>query len=191
MRGLILASVLLITSSAWAQSPTSDLVINLEGFDYEGGQSFGVIQNVVVPGDLSSCLPAGSICEDPSIKTFNGGDATDESGPFSFTATADGNYDFANTSGTTWSDLEFTFTLQGFELDPGEPFTCDGGNVFQQCGFMDPDNNIEVYFYDPYTNVGGGITSTVPEPSQWLTLLLCAGLIVIAGTRKRTANSFS
>jgi hypothetical protein len=191
MRWLILASVLLIASVAWAQDTNSELVLTLEGFDYgPNGQSFGVQENVPVPGGLDACLPAGSICEDPLIKSTNGGDATDESGPFSFTATGDGDYDFQNVSGTTWSDLEITFSLQGFE-NSSTPFSCDGGNVYSQCGFVDPDNQIEVYFYDAFTNVGGGITPAVPEPSQWLTLLLGAGLIVIVHNRKRLASSFS
>jgi hypothetical protein len=192
MRWLMLASVLLVASSAWAQDQNSELVITLEGFDYgSGGQTFGVQQNVVVPDDLNPCLPVGDICGDPSIHTANGGDATDESGPFSFSATADGDYDFLNTSGTTWTDLEISFTLQGFELDPGEQFTCDGGNVFQNCGFMDPDNNVEVFFYDAFSGVGGGITSPVPEPSQWLTLSLACAALAAAILRKRAASSSS
>jgi hypothetical protein len=178
-----------LASCAWAQ--TSDLTITLEGFDYQDGQTFGVTPNVVVPGDLSPCLPVGDLCGDPSIKTANGGDATDENGAFTFTATADGDYDFQNTSGTTWSDLEISFTLQGSELNPGEQFICDGGNVFQDCGFMDPDNNEEVYFYNPYPAADGGITSVTPEPAEWpLLLLACAGIAVVAA-RKRFATAAS
>jgi hypothetical protein len=187
LRWLVLAA-LGLAGCAWAQDTTSDLTITLEGFDYgPDGQNFGVTPNVVVPGDLSPCLPAGDLCGDPSIRTANGGDATDENGPFTFTANADGDYDFQNVSGTTWNDLEITFTLQGDETNPLEQFICDGGNVFQNCGFMDPPNTIEVYFYNPYTP-GGGITSSTPEPAAWPLLLMACAAMAITVARKRFAT---
>jgi len=179
-RWLILIAVGL-AGSAWAQD-NSQFVITLDGWDYgTTGQEFGFNPNPTVPGDLSPCLPAGDICGDPSIRLATGGDSQDVNGSFTFDATGDGDYDFNNTSGTTWSSVEIYTTLTPSESEPGVQFTCNGGDLFQECGFMDPDNTLEVYFYDPYSN---GITSTVPEPSAWIILAIaCAAMIVVRARR--------
>jgi hypothetical protein len=174
-----------LAGSAWAQSSPL-FVITLEGWDYgTTGQEFGFTPNPTVPGDLSPCLPAGDICGDPSIRLATGGDSQDESGAFTFDATGDGNYDFENTSGNTWDAVEITTTLTPSESEPGVQYLCDGGDIYQKCGFIDPDNTLDIYFYDPYP--GGGITSSVPEPSEWVILALACAALVVVRARKSAA----
>jgi hypothetical protein len=185
-RWVLVAAVGLLCST-WAQADSAHYVINLEGWD--DPESFTFIPNPVLPppDTINPCLPVGDICGDASIRLSSGGGSTPEDGVFTFNsdqADANGNLFFENT-GPLISSAEITTTLTADQL--GEFFSCSGGDIFQDCGFIQPTNTdtLNIYFYDPYNN---GILSATPEPSQWIILLLAFAGIIVARTRKGSAN---
>ena len=129
-------------------------------------------------------------CFDPSVRFNAGGGSTPENGEFSFSTGDDaaGNtvvLDFSNT-GAPITEVLLTLTSNGGQLNPdqsGVEFTCDGGGIFQQCGFN--NDAFQVLFWDPVTD--GIPTATTPEPAQWAILLPAFALLVGFG-RKRLAN---
>ncbi|HEX5227045.1 MAG TPA: hypothetical protein VFW44_05020 [Bryobacteraceae bacterium] len=156
--------------------------------DWDNNQLFNATPNPegVNPNDFSPDFCDGFLsCDDPSVKINKGGGSTSEDGPFTFSSgpNAAGNtvvLNFSN-AGPPITELLLTVTLNPDQT--GSLFTCDGGDVFQHCGFMMDD--LEILFYDPY-DTNGIPTATTPEPSQWIILLAFAAVIVIA--RKRSAN---
>lgn len=176
---------IVVGSCAWAQEDTSHYVITLDSWDYP--QEFTVTPNAMLPSGLVDypCYPAGDICGDPFIKISNGGGSTLESGSFTFTADGDGDYPFENTSGVTYTTMEVSTDLTANEET--ELFTCSGGNIYQDCGFV--NDSFQVYFWDPYSaGITSGTAVTTPEPSQWVILLLACAGIVLARSRRRSFN---
>lgn len=163
--------------------------------DWDNNQVFNATPNPtgVDPTQFTnpdSFCVGSSFCDDPSVRINKGGGSTPENGPFSFSTggSAQGNtvtLNFANT-GDPITELLFTLTSNGGQLNPdqsGVVFSCDGGDLFQHCGFN--NDAFQVLFYDPI-EPGGIPTATTPEPSQWLVLLAFAAMIVVA--RKRSTN---
>lgn len=189
-RWMMLAALAML-SSAWARADSAHYVINLEGWD--DPQEFTFIPNPELPppADISPCLPVGNICGDASVRINSGGGSQDESGTFNFNsdqADQNGNIFFENT-GPLIEAAEITTVLTSDESAPTFPFLCDGGDIFQQCGFVLQNSGgietLDAYFYDPYNE---GILSATPEPSQWIILVLVFAGIVVARARKRSAN---
>lgn len=188
-RWLILAAASLLGATL-AQADSAHYVINLEGWD--DPQEFTFIPNPILPppDDLSPCLPAGNICGDASIHINSGGGSTPENGIFTFNSDQvddNGNIFFENT-GPLIGSVEISTVLNVDELN--DPFTCSGGDIFQNCGFVltDPPSGVilDTYFYDPYTPGGGIPRATTPEPSQWMVMALAfAGIITIRARKQR------
>jgi hypothetical protein len=179
-------------SCTWAQADSAHFLINLEGWD--SPQEFTFIPNQPIPDDLSPCLPAGDICGDASIRINSGGGSPPIPGEFTFNSDqvdANGDIFFQNDSGVLFSTVEITVTLNADEVN--DPFSCFGGNIFQQCGFLLNNNQgietLDTFFYNPFTQ-GGGIPSATPEPSQWIILMLAFLAIIVVRSRKAIANSF-
>ncbi len=183
-RWMMLAAMGLV-SCTWAQADTAHYVINLQGWD--PSQEFTFNPNVPPPDESSPCLPVGSFCNDPSIRINSGGGSTPESGTFTFNsnqADGNGNLFFENT-GPTITSIEIVTFLTPDEI--GADFECSGGDLFQNCGFVDPPEELDIYFWNPYTN---GIPSAVPEPSQGIILLIgIAGMVILLRARKKSATS--
>lgn len=157
--------------------------------DWDNNQLFNAIPNPtdVNTNDFQPEFCDGFLaCDDPSVRINKGGGSTSEDGPFSFSSGPDaaGNtvvLNFSN-SGAPITELLLTVNLNPDQA--GELFTCDGGDVFQNCGFF--NDGLEILFYNPF-ETDGIPTATTPEPSQWLVMLLgFAALIVV--TRKRSAS---
>jgi hypothetical protein len=169
-------------------------VLNLEGWDPSQSFTFTPNPDLPPPGDISPCLPVGDFCGDPSIRINTGGGSTPENGVFTFNfddVDANGNIFFQNT-GTLITSIEISTILTPDEMGSLVLFECSGGNIFQNCGFVDPPTpqgeELDLYFYNPYTP-GGGIPSAVPEPSQWIFLLIAGTALVVVARRKASATS--
>jgi hypothetical protein len=187
----MMVTALAILGCGWARADSAHYLINLEGWD--DPQEFTFIPNPVLPppSEIAPCLPVGDICGDASVRINSGGGSQDESGTFNFNSDqedANGNIFFANT-GPLIGSAEITTILNPDEFS--DPFTCSGGDIFQQCGFvLDISNGMETlnaYYYNPFTP-GGGIPSLAPEPAQWIVLVLAFAGIIVARRRRAPAN---
>ncbi len=193
-RWLTMATLAMLTCT-WAQADSAHFEINLAGWD--PNQEFTFIGNPTLPppSDIDPCLPAGDICGDASVRINSGGGSIPEdTTTFTFNSDdvdANGDIFFDNTSGTLLTAVEIQVTLNPDEYN--DPFICDGGDIFQQCGFVlnDPPmtETLDIFFYDSYTP-GGGIPSSTPEPSQWLILVLAFAAMIVVRSRKTIANAF-
>jgi hypothetical protein len=193
----IMAAALGLLGSSWAKAdslppPDGHYLIDLEAWD--PFQSFNFTPNPTLPSSTNPCLPAGDACGDASIRVDNGGGSTPESGDYTFSlgSSPSETFYFDNT-GPPILSIEISTILNPDEY--GDLFSCSGGAIFQQCGFVleldDPaptGETLDAYFYDPYDP--SGIPSVVPEPSQWFVLLIgFAAVIVVARARKGSASS--
>jgi hypothetical protein len=205
MTRLLLVAALGVLGGTWAQAdsvPPDDghYLIDLEAWD--ANLNFNFMPNEgAPPGDINSCLPAGDVCGDAAIRIDNGGGSTGEDGNFSFNSGPGGTCGpnaptlaceilYFDNEGPPITSILITTILPTDELGPNNDYSCDGGALFQACGFTitDPPGDTEqlnIYFYDPY-NANGIVTAT-PEPSQWIILALAFAGIIAVRARKATA----
>jgi hypothetical protein len=194
VRWLMLVAVGLL-GCLWAQADSLEpghYTITLT--DWDDNQVFDFTPN---PEDLNtadftnpdSFCVGFLFCDDPSVRINTGGKSQPENGDFSFTTGNDaaGNtvvLDFANT-GDPINSILITLTSNNGQLNPdqnGVVFTCDGGDLFQNCGFN--NDAFQIAFWNPVGSVGIP-TATTPEPSQWLVLLFVSAVLIAVQTRKR------
>ncbi|MBI2680397.1 MAG: PEP-CTERM sorting domain-containing protein [Candidatus Solibacter usitatus] len=131
-----------------------------------------------VDGETVSCGPDSFLLlaeppDDPRIGTKLGGLSQTIDGTFGFNANAFGGgaFDFQNGTGEPITQLLLHADIDKDTLFAGGSFiafNCDGGDAFDQCGFIitDPPGSfsIDILFS------GGHIAATpaVPEPSTWM-----------------------
>ncbi len=182
-----------VLACTWAQAdsippPDGHYLIDLEGWD--ANQEFNFTPDPSsIPTDLDACLPVGDYCGDASIRVDNGGGSTPENGPYDFSAGPTGSQIlYFDNTGAPITSIEIQATIPTDELGMYNDYSCDGGAIFESCGFLieDPPNvpteTLDIFFYNPYSP--GGIPN-VPEPSQWAFLLVaCAAIIGVAARRK-------
>lgn len=194
-------------SCTWAQAdsvPPDDghYLIDLESWDADLNFNFMPNQGTPPP-DISTCLPVGAICGDASIRIDNGGGSTGEDGNFSFNSGPAGTCGpnaptlacetlFFDNEGEPITSILITTILPTSELGQFNDYSCDGGALFQSCGFTitDPPGDTEtlnIYFYNPF--IANGIITATPEPSQWIVLVLAFAGIIAVRARKQFANS--
>ena len=187
----MLFAALAALSSTWVRAdpvpPDGHYLIDLEGWDAD--EDFNFSPNPTsIPTDVSPCLPVGDICGDASIRIDSGGGSTGESGDFEFTSGDGTETLYFDNEGQPITSIMISTTL--FADENNDFFSCDGGNLFQSCGFVltDPPtgDTLDIYFYNPYTS--NGIPSVTPEPSQWIILLLAFAGIIVARVRKGSAS---
>ncbi len=191
----LLAAAIAMLGSMWARAdsvPPSDGHYEIELAGWDADQEFEFLPNIPMPSDTNPCLPAGDICNDPSIRLDNGGGSTGESGDFFFNSGSGTETLYFDNLGAPITSVEITTVLNPDEYN--ESFTCSGGDIFQLCGFIvDPPagsntETLDIYFSDPYNP--NGIPTATPEPAQWIVLLLgMAGMIVVRA-RSASASSF-
>lgn len=204
--GLLVGGLVLVSPS-WAQSPSAPGHYTITLSEWDPNQIFTFIPDpdpsTVNPSgfdfsDAGFC-PSGNweqcLCHDPAVRLNNNGKSQSENGEFTFQADEEGNLngaasDFANTGPPITEALIIT-TLGSDQMN--KLFTCNGGSLFSECGFMDPQTNagdeLEILFIQ---GTGTGIPTAVPEPSQWIFLLVaCAGLVAVKATRVRRQRSGS
>jgi hypothetical protein len=140
----------------------------------------------------SFCPSGEDSCDDPGSKLNGGGDAI----PFNsnvgaiITTDANGNatVDYENV-GPNLETVTLTTLITGDQLN--ERYTCQS-NVYSFCGFaaFDPPHitseTLEVLFTNPFHP--GGIPSAVPEPRQYLLLLIALGTCLAADRFRRRAR---
>lgn len=199
VKRFLLAAGVALLGAGWAQAsavlnPPGHYTITLA--DWDPNQQFTFTPNPtgIDTSDFhNNFCPSGDywacICDDPSIRINAGGGSTDESGVFTFSADGNGNLNgeasnFANT-GPPINSVLVTTTLGSDQSN--SLFTCSS-NIFQHCGFFNDD--LEVLFWNnPGVTVGHNIATAVPEPAQWIILLLALTGMIVARSRKTSASS--
>jgi MYXO-CTERM domain-containing protein len=112
---------------------------------------------------------------DPSIKISPGGNSSPFGTSFSADANGGGILDFYNSGGT------ITDILIKTNLQAGVTYTCNGGGLFQFCGFEAVNGQLEILFLagnDP------GIVTATPEPAAAIPVLLAFAAIAFARRRR-------
>ncbi len=197
-------------SCTWAQAdsvPPDDghYLIDLESWDADLDFNFMPNQGAPPPG-INSCLPVGADCGDASIRIDNGGGSTGEDGDFTFNSGPGGTCGpnaptlaceilYFDNEGPPITSILITTILPTSELGENNDYSCDGGALFQSCGFTitdppdEPTETLNIYFYNPYS--ADGIVTATPEPSQWIILLLAFAGIIAVRARKQFASSSS
>jgi hypothetical protein len=130
--------------------------------------------------------PSYDACFDPSMGLGRGGKDPDESGTYGFsTGTELEVLDEVNT-GQPINEVLLLLTSNDGQLYNNqliETFSCNGGTgatlLFTNCGF-----NI-----NPTTGQFAIAFWNVPEPSQWLSLLLAFAALIAARVRRKSASS--
>lgn len=204
-RWLMIAALGML-GSAWAQAsalppppPSGEYTIGLTGWDPDNANTFTwePITDGSLPDDLSSndfdFTGSGFCpgCIDPGITLGPGGRSQHEDGTYTFTD-GDGSQVVINgvvqtageaNTGPFISELLISVALTTNEN--GELFSCSGDGLFSTCGFDYSGGTLYILFEQ---GTGTGI-GTVPEPSQWIILLLAFAGVIVARARKGSASS--
>jgi hypothetical protein len=186
----LMVAALGMLGSGWIKADTTDVdvpghyVIVLT--DWDPNQNFDFLPNVPPPDDLepNPCYPTGDICGDPSIGLERGGKSASESGDYTFNSGPTGSaaIDIENT-GPPITSLEITTNLTPDETNA--LFICYS-DIFQNCAFV--NDSFDIYFWNPYVT-GGIATAATPEPAQWFIPLFAFAAVIVARSRKASANS--
>jgi hypothetical protein len=206
-RWLMVAAVGML-GSTWAQADSEPGHYTITLTDWDDNQVFNFVPfSDANPNDAfdtadftnpDNFCPGFDFCGDPGFKFNGGGGSTPENGEFSFSTGPDAansvvTLDFSN-AGPPIDEVLIELTSNGGELNADQfdqLFMCDGDGLFQNCGFyINPANGqFEIAFWNPVNSNGVGIPTAVPEPSQWIILLLAFAAIIVARARKESANS--
>jgi hypothetical protein len=205
-RWLMIAALGML-GSTWAQAsalppppPSGEYTIGLSNWDPDNGNTF-LFQPISNVNSLPDGLNANNFdftgsgfCPncDPGITLGPGGKSQDESGEYTFTD-GDGNQVFINGNNDTMngeantgpfiSNVLISVRLNSDEINAF--FSCSGDGLFSTCGFDYSGDTLYILFEQ---GSGTGI-GTVPEPSQWIILLLAFAGVIVARARKGSASS--
>ncbi len=203
-RWLVIAALGML-GSTWAQAavllpPASgEYTIGLTGWDPDDANTFTwqpIMDNSLPDGltsddfnfDGSDFCPG---CIDPRITLGPGGKSQDEDGTYTFTD-GDGSQVVINgvvqTAGEANTGPFIKELLISVALNPDEVnefFSCSGDGLFSNCG-LDYSGDTLYVLFEQGTGTGIG---TVPEPSQWIILLLAFAGVIVARARKGSASS--
>jgi hypothetical protein len=180
----LMVAVLVVFSSSRARADIAtgeNFTITL--LDWDPDQQFNFIPTTGLDtGDFTNpddFCPGFDTCFDPSANLMKGGDPTPESGEFTFSTGDTGTTTLSYTNtGSDVGELLLDLTSNGGQLEgnqDNEVFTCSGGDLFTNCGFN--NDSFQVGFW------------SVPEPSQWIVLVLAFAGIIVVRARKRSASS--
>jgi hypothetical protein len=194
-------------SSTWARADTVPGHYTITLSDWDDNQYFDFIpysdpnpndafdtSDFTDPDDF---CPGFTLCVDPSVGLGGGGKSQAEDGEFTFTTGDDAGttivLDYQN-SGAPIEEVLLELTDQygnpiGLPANQdGELFTCTGDDLFTNCGFyVNSNGDFEVAFWNALDSPSG-IPTAVPEPSQWIMLLLPLAAMIVARVRKQSAS---